>query len=142
MTVQLTHSVADDERLVLHARGALDIAETPRLAQAIDHIVAAGGRRLALDLTDLEFIDSTAIDAVVPRVRALRQLGGDLVVVASAERIVRPFVVSGTDRVLAIVGSLADADPRTELERARHRRRTGRQPAGPSADRAVRRKAS
>ncbi|WP_409483895.1 STAS domain-containing protein [Arsenicicoccus dermatophilus] len=119
MTAQLIPTAIRAGQVVLRATGELDIVEAPRLARALDALVAAGACRLVLDLTDLELVDSAVINVLVSRLRALRARGGDLVVAAGAERIVRPFTATRTDEVLAIVSTVADAQDVAELRARR-----------------------
>lgn len=132
MTAHLSHTVTRGGQIVLRATGELDVATAPGLRRAVDTVVRAGGRRLVLDLTTVDFVDATVVDVVVGRLRALRRIGGDLVVAVAHERVARPFTATQADQVLALVPSVADARDITELEveRARRRSATGRRQDG------------
>lgn len=130
MTAHLSHTVAREGQVVLHARGDLDLAAAPHLASGIDTLVRAGARRIVLDLTSADFVDSTVINLVVRRLRALRDIGGDIVVATGDERIARPFTVTGATVVVAVVGTVKDALGAVAIDSARTRRAS--RAAGPA----------
>jgi anti-sigma B factor antagonist len=101
---------ADVERrgdlAVLVAGGEIDYAASPQLRQRINDRIDAGARRLVLDLTDVTFIDSTAIGVLVGTVMRLHELGdgGGLSVVCAEEnqRVLRIFEIAGVDSLIAL----------------------------------------
>lgn len=58
--------------------GELCLVSVPVLARCIDRIVAAGERRVILDLTDLTFVDASGLSAFVRAGRRLHDVGGVL----------------------------------------------------------------
>ena len=92
---------------VLRVAGDLDVVGAPDLRQAVVTAVADGSRLLALDLSDLDFVDSFGIGAVVGALKRLRQRGGDLALVCPTPRIRRVFEICDLDRILALHDSLA-----------------------------------
>ena len=91
---------------VLSVGGDLDIVGAPELRQAVVTAVAEGSRLLALDLSDLDFVDSFGIGAVVGALKRLRQRGGDLALVCPSPRIRRVFEICDLDRILALHDSI------------------------------------
>jgi anti-sigma B factor antagonist len=63
---------ADQVRIAV--RGELDLATTTQLRQALDHELEAG-RSTLLDLSEVDFIDSTGLAAIVGAVHRARQTG-------------------------------------------------------------------
>ena len=94
---------------VLSIRGDLDVVGAPDLRQAVVTAVAEGARLLALDLSELDFVDSFGIGAVVGALKRLRQRGGDLALVCPTPRIRRVFEICDLDRILALHDSLDGA---------------------------------
>ena len=78
----------------------------PDLRQAVVAAVAGGARLLVLDLSDLDFVDSFGIGAVVGALKRLRQRGGDLALVCPSPRIRRVFEICDLDRILALHDSI------------------------------------
>ena len=86
---------------VLRVGGDLDVVGAPDLRQAVVAAVASGSRLLVLDLSELDFVDSFGIGAVVGALKRLRQRGGDLALVCPSPRIRRVFEICDLDRILA-----------------------------------------
>jgi anti-anti-sigma factor len=61
-------------------RGELDSSTAPELARLLDLLRVAGTRDVALDLGDLEFVDSHGLLALVRLREAFVRVGGSLVV--------------------------------------------------------------
>ena len=91
---------------VLSAGGDLDVVGAPELRQAVVTVVSEGARLLVLDLSDLDFVDSFGIGAVVGALKRLRQRGGDLALVCPTPRIRRVFEICDLDRILALHDSI------------------------------------
>ena len=91
---------------VLSVVGELDIVGAPELRQAVVKAVANGARRLILDLSDLDFIDSFGLGVVVGALKRVRQRDGDLAVVCPVPRIRRVFEMCDLDRVLSMHASV------------------------------------
>lgn len=91
---------------VLSAGGDLDVVGAPELRQAVVTVVSEGARLLVLDLSDLDFVDSFGIGAVVGALKRLRQRGGDLALVCPTPRIRRVFEICDLDRILAFHDSM------------------------------------
>lgn len=91
---------------ILSVGGDLDVVGAPDLRQAVVAAVAGGSRLVVLDLSDLDFVDSFGIGAVVGALKRLRQRGGDLALVCPSPRIRRVFEICDLDRILAMHDSI------------------------------------
>ena len=87
---------------VLSVGGDLDVVGAPDLRQAVVTAVAEGSRLLALDLSELDFVDSFGLGAVVGALKRVRQRGGELALVCPSSRIRRVFEICDLDRILAL----------------------------------------
>ena len=83
------------------------------MRQAVVTAVAEGSRLLALDLSELDFVDSFGLGAVVGALKRVRQRGGELALVCPSSRIRRVFEICDLDRILALHDSI-DALPEAE----------------------------
>ena len=81
----------------------------PDLRQAVVKVVADGCRGLIIDLSDLDFVDSFGIGAVVGALKRLRQRGGELALVCPLPRVRRVFEICDLDRIIAIHDSIDGA---------------------------------
>lgn len=89
---------SDGEVLVLSVRGELDIA-TARILEERLRALLAERRQVALDLAELEFIDSTGLAALVAAAHSAALDGGGFAiraVSASAQRVMELSGVAGT----------------------------------------------
>jgi anti-sigma B factor antagonist len=110
---------ADDVALMLIS-GELDYGATPRLRERAYAHIDRGRRHIVVDLSDVTFIDSTAIGALVGVLARLRETGGGSLRVVCAEanaRVLRIFDIAGVATVLELHSSRDDA--LRALERAR-----------------------
>lgn len=87
---------------VLSVGGDLDVVGAPDMRQAVVTAVAEGSRLVALDLSELDFVDSFGLGAVVGALKRVRQRGGELALVCPSSRIRRVFEICDLDRILAL----------------------------------------
>jgi anti-sigma B factor antagonist len=113
-----TFYIGDDVQLedmgpevaILVVGGEVDFEVSPQLKARLMRAIKAGSRRLILDLTDVTFIDSTAIGVLAGTVEKLDELGGgSLSVVSNHEKVVQIFEITGLDSVVTIHASREDA---------------------------------
>ena len=71
--------------------------------------MADGCRLLILDISDLDFVDSFGLGAVVGALKRLRQRGGELALVCPSRRIRRVFEICDLDRIMALHDSIDSA---------------------------------
>ena len=108
------HRSPRDGCVVLVLIGELALAGAPRLRQAVVAEAAAGERHVILDLTAVDFIDSTGLGVVVGALRRLRTHDGELSVVCPEPRLRRVFEMCDLDRVFTLYGSVDDVAPERE----------------------------
>jgi anti-sigma B factor antagonist len=98
---------------VVAISGQVDLATAPELKDRMLDLVAAGHDRLIADLSSTEFLDSTALGALVSVLKRLRLKGGEMRLVCTSPGILKVFDITGLDRVFPIHPSVeaAVADP-------------------------------
>ena len=91
---------------LLRLSGRLDAANAPALERAL-----AAAReedpRLLLELSAVDFLDSTGLGALVGALKGCRRAGGDLRLAAPSPPVTRLLRLTALDRVFAVGG---DAD--------------------------------
>ena len=97
----------DQDVAVLVAGGDIDYGATPQLRECIAEHIHAGRRRLVVDLTNVTFIDSTAIGALIGALMRLHQDGGgsgSVAVVCAEEnrKVMRIFEIAGVENLIAL----------------------------------------
>lgn len=85
-----------DDVAQIGATGELDIATAPQLESAISEAVS-GGRAVALDLSGIEFIDSTGLRALVSGRGQARDAGTGFSLSATSTSVDRLLRVTGLE---------------------------------------------
>jgi serine/threonine-protein kinase RsbW len=89
--------------------GNLDSNTSPQAQQALDGILASGGRRLALDFTALDYISSAGLRVLLGTAKRLSGAGGALRLFGLNETVREVFQISGFSTILAVFATEADA---------------------------------
>ena len=91
--------------------GELDMADAPELRGKLRATVEDPSRpAFIVDLTDLEFIDSSGIAALLEAANALKERdGSELIVAGSGRQVKRLFAITQIDRALRLVESRDEA---------------------------------
>lgn len=96
------------EATVLELRGRVDIPAARTLETQLDGLIARGERRIVLDLTQLLYISSVGLRAVLMAAKALHAAGGRLVLCNPTPDVKRIFDI-GFANVFEILPSRAAA---------------------------------
>ncbi len=96
-----------DNCAVLAVTGELDVATAPQLRQEAVRLATSGRTHLVIDLSGVDFLDSTGLGVIVGVLKRVRTHGGELAV-AGAENHVRK--VFDLTRVSDILPMYATAD--------------------------------
>ena len=99
---------AGDGAVVIHVKGDLDVYTAPRLKEALTEGSAAGGD-LILDLSEVDFIDSTALGVLVGALQDTQSSGGVFRLVVDDPFLLKIFHITGFDGVFSIFPQVEDA---------------------------------
>jgi anti-sigma B factor antagonist len=102
-----TRTVADHR--VLEVSGEIDVYTAPQLRERLIALVEDGARQVVVDLSRVEFLDSTGLGVLVGALKRLRGVNGDLSLVCAQERLLKIFRITGLDRVFTIRDSVEAA---------------------------------
>jgi anti-sigma B factor antagonist len=94
-------SEPQDGALVIALYGELDLASTPLLEQGLLDAEAARVPRLVIDLSGLEFIDSTGLHALIRAHERARESDQELLLVRGPRAVQRLFELTGAARVFS-----------------------------------------
>jgi anti-sigma B factor antagonist len=94
---------------VLDVHGDLDLSTVQSMNQAVDGVLSKHPRALALDLSDVPFMDSSALAALVGASMKLEQQGAYLVVLRPRPMPRQLFRRTSVDRILLVAESIAEA---------------------------------
>ena len=94
---------------VLEVRGEVDVSTSPELRNRLAGISEAGQKVVVVDLTDVSFVDSTALGVLVSGLKRFRSDGGDLRLVVTQPHIAKVFEITGLTEVFAIYRTSEEA---------------------------------
>lgn len=80
--------------------GRLTATGAPMLRNAVNDLVAAGNARVVIDMSELTFVDSSGLGALVGGLKSARTAGGDLRIAAVPDAVRTVLRLTNLDRVL------------------------------------------
>jgi anti-sigma B factor antagonist len=97
-----------DGQVIVVLRGVLDVADAASVAVALT-AAAARHREIIIDLAGLEFIDSSGVAALVRGRRQARRAGGELLLAAPQQQVLRVLTLTRLIDVFPVHASVAEA---------------------------------
>jgi anti-anti-sigma factor len=91
----------DEQTAVVALEGELDLERAPSLKWALVDSIDAGKQQLVVDLTQVRFMDSTALSVLVGVNRSL-SAGSHMAIVCTNVNVLKIFELSGMDGAFAI----------------------------------------
>ena len=99
-----------DDHTIVTICGEIDLYTAPRLHSELASLLAEGApARMTIDMSGVEFCDSTGMNVLLSCLRRVRERGGDLEIAAPKPAVRKILQVTGLDSVFTLVES---ADPR------------------------------
>lgn len=87
---------------MVRLKGELDVSNVEQLRVTLAK-AESQSENVVLDLSRVEFIDSTALGAIVGATRRLRDRGGDLRLVVTSPHILRVLRVTNLDSLIVVL---------------------------------------
>ncbi|MER5390897.1 STAS domain-containing protein [Saccharopolyspora sp. NPDC002686] len=109
MDFSATSTRLPDDVALISVSGEIDVYTAPALRERLIDAANDGATRLIVDLTRVDFMDSTALGVLVGALKRMRTNDGDLVLVCTAERLLRLFRITRLNELLPIVPDLPSA---------------------------------
>ncbi|MBT8228089.1 MAG: STAS domain-containing protein [Dactylosporangium sp.] len=98
---------------VLTVGGEVDVYTAPRLRERLIDLFEQGSRRVVVDLSGVEFLDSTGLGVLVGALKRLRAASGALGLVCPHERLLKVFRITALDRVFSLYNTVEAATAAT-----------------------------
>ncbi len=108
---EISSEVRSSGLVVISARGPLDLMAAPALREELTAHVHNGNKRLVIDLSEVESMDSTALGALVFALKAARKNGGDLRIAGPNERVVTLLKLTKLADLLKVTDSIDEPFP-------------------------------
>ena len=99
----------DADGIVITPRGRLNMVAAPRLRSLLTDTVKGGRRRVVVDLSATEFMDSSGLGALIAGLKTARQAGGDLRIAQVTPQVAMVLQLTNLDRVLRSYDSVEAA---------------------------------
>jgi anti-sigma B factor antagonist len=99
---------------VLQVTGEVDVDTAPAIRERIQDLAAKGAVHVIVDLSRVDFLDSTGLGALVGGLKRLREHDGSLALVITTKRILRVFEITGLTKTFPpqpSVSAAITADP-------------------------------
>ena len=107
--MNIATTIRPDGVAVLVAEGRINLVTATAVRREVQRVVDEGHTRLALDLSGVEFIDSSGLGALVSGLKTARTAGGDLRLVAASEQVAGVLRLTNLDRILRVFPGPDDA---------------------------------
>jgi anti-sigma B factor antagonist len=94
---------------VVSVAGEIDVYTAPSLRERLNDLVASGHYHVIVDLSAVEFMDSTGLGVLVGGLNRVRTHDGTLRLVCAQEKILKVFRITGLTKVFPIFATLTEA---------------------------------
>ena len=109
MELNVSSRLHDDHTIVTIC-GEIDLYTAPRLHSELAGLLAEGmPTRVVIDMSGVEFCDSTGMNVLLSCLRRARERGGELEIAAPKPAVRKILQVTGLDSVFTLI---EDTDPR------------------------------
>jgi anti-sigma B factor antagonist len=95
-------SVVSDRLGLIELSGEVDLYTAPRFKDDLVALIETGVDDIVIDLSQVTFIDSTALGVIISGVKRIRERDGRLAIVAGSRPVVRILDITGLNKVLTI----------------------------------------
>ena len=96
-----TSQTIDSGAVVIRPTGQINLVSAPTLRRDLHDLVTAGGNLWVVDLSGVDFIDSSGLGALISGLKAAREAGGDLRIAAPNAQVMKVLELTNLTRVLS-----------------------------------------
>jgi len=94
---------------IVRVAGNLDSNTSPQAQQAVDAVLAAGGKKVAVDCNSLDYISSAGLRVLLGLAKRTGAAGGGVRMFGLNDTVREVFDISGFSKILAVFPTEADA---------------------------------
>jgi anti-sigma B factor antagonist len=110
----LSEEELDAANLIIRVAGEIHATSAPEFSERLNQAIAGGKTGIVLDLTAVEFIDSTGLSVLLNGLRRVTRVRGTMVLACANPTVLRLFEITKLDSTFEI---LADCDEAIERVR-------------------------
>ncbi|MCC6446856.1 MAG: STAS domain-containing protein [Armatimonadetes bacterium] len=98
-----------DQAYVIDLQGEVDVYTAPKLRQEIIGLLDKGINRVVINLSGVEYLDSTGLGVLIGGLKRLKEQGGNLFLICPNPKIKRIFEITGLDKIFSMFLTEKDA---------------------------------
>ncbi len=110
METEIERSKRSPRVAIVRLRGRLDSLQAGRVRERLREVIDGGQPELVIDASNVAFIDSTGLSALIGGLRQARQSGGNLRLAAPSQAVSLVLQVTALDRVMRPYPSVEAAE--------------------------------
>ena len=99
----------DGTQRTVHLEGTCDLASAPQLREKLLELRPPAVRDLVIDVSGLEFIDSTGLGLLLGAMRRLREAGGTFGLAGATGAVLRVLEITDLDKVFPLFPDIESA---------------------------------
>jgi anti-sigma B factor antagonist len=105
----ITEVVTSGQQTIVSITGEIDLSNHAALRAGLNDLIVGGAVDLVLDMSDVTFVDSTGLGALIGTRRRVHAFHGSLAIVLSDPATLRVFEITGLDKVFDLHSTLDSA---------------------------------
>lgn len=109
MNLKLNTRTIDALASVIDLEGEVDVYTAPEVKKNIISLLEQGERHVIVNLTAVDYLDSTALGVLIGGLKRLREHDGTLDLICPNPRIRRIFEITGLDKIFDIYDTEEEA---------------------------------
>ena len=109
MNFKMDTRTTAQELPIIELEGEVDVYTAPQLKQQMISMLEGGARDLVVNLTKVDYLDSTALGVLIGGLKRMREMEGNMVLVCPSPRIRRVFEITGLDKIFDIYNTEDEA---------------------------------
>jgi len=106
---ELSDESLDDATHLIAVRGEVHVSTAPEFSERLNEAIATGKTGVVIDMTDVEFIDSTGLSVLLNALRRVTRQQGSLALVVSNPTVLRLFEITRLDSTFDIAATRDEA---------------------------------
>jgi anti-sigma B factor antagonist len=106
---ELQEEALDERTHLITVTGEIHVSTAPEFSRRLNEAIESGKTQVVLDLSGVEFIDSTGLSVLLNGLRRVTRRGGRMALVCTNPTVLRLFVITRLDSTFKILGSREEA---------------------------------
>jgi anti-sigma B factor antagonist len=100
---------SDNSHEIVEVRGEIDLHSAKQLQDRLNEVLDAHHAAVLVDMTWVQFIDSTGLGALVAALNRANELGTTFLLVCKEPRLLKVFEITGLNTIFNIYPTVAQA---------------------------------